>query len=123
MRKDFYGWYYGKIPCKYIVRPSAAKYLGCHRADLLYGQAILPNGCFVDPCNWHEINEISLDSFHLHNNHYALQSEHHFCNVKIKRGGGVSAERLKRSLDWFRKYDHNEKKDLELALKRPSINT
>ena len=119
MRKEYYGWYHGKIPCKYIVRPSAAKFLGCHRADLLFGQAILPNGCFVHTNNWHDIDEVLLDDFHLHVNHYALQSESQFCNVKLKRGGGVtSAERLKRSLDWFRKFDYNDRHDSELALKK-----
>lgn len=122
MPKHYYGWYYGKIPCKYIVRPAAASYLGCHRADLLYGLNQLANGEAVQPSNWHYTSEAFLEQACLHINHYALQSQEFFLNTKMQRGGGVTPrEKRNYSLEWFRKYDVNDLKDDELALKRSAL--
>ena len=55
----------------------------------------------------------------MHLNHYAIQSESLFRNVKMSRGDVNSAEYAQtRDMSYFKRYDINQIQDRELAEKR-----
>lgn len=103
---------------KYICRSVATKSLGCHIPKLKPGFNYLDSRQSIsDESPILSISEETLTSANLHINHYAIQSEEFFKEVKMTRGCALSenAEHV-RTMDYFRAYDKNEIEDKELAL-------
>lgn len=68
--------------------------------------------------NFIDISEDILLNSSLHLNHYAIQSLDWFKRIKMTRGDATSSTiDYIRNLDYFRAYDHNDKKDTELKNK------
>lgn len=106
----------GTICCKYIARLARVRTLCLHRAELFWGENLLANGQPVIPKDFQTISEEVLKSSSLHLNHYFLQSEEYFYNVKTRRGDAVSptGDNL-RTKEFFSEFDFNDIRDDELA--------
>jgi len=105
-----------RIPGKTIARSSRIRMLDAHSASLLWGRRILPDGSPALKGSFQPINEALLQRSRLHLNHYAIQSEQLFRQVKMSRGDVNNADYAAiRDMDYFRRYDRNERLDEELA--------
>ena len=78
-----------------------------------------PSGYRTSRSGFQPISEDSLEQDPVHLNHYAIQSESLFRNVKMTRGDVSSAEYANtRDMSYFKCYDINQIQDQELAEKR-----
>jgi len=90
------------LNCKAILRGNRIILLDLHNSSV-QGETLSP-----EP-----------NCFHLHLNHYAIQSFNWFMKVKASRGDATSAQADGiRTERYFRVYDSSEVEDLELAQKR-----
>jgi len=105
-----------RIASKTIARSSRIRSLDVHSANLLYGQRILPDGNPALKGSFQPISEALLRRSLLHLNHYAIQSEQVFRQVKMSRGDVNHADYVAiRDMAYFHRYDRNERVDEELA--------
>ena len=109
----------GLMPGKTIARASRIRSLDVHTCNLSWGQRIQPSGYRTSRSGFQPISEDLLAQAPVHLNHYAIQSESLFRNVKMSRGDVNSAEYAHtRNMSYFKRYDINEIQDQELAEKR-----
>lgn len=96
------------INVKTIIRGKQLKQIDIHCSQLLNYPTIISN----------TITEETLRNDNIHLNHYAIQSLDFFTNIKMTRGAcdGIMHENV-RTLEYFKKYDHNDIIDEELKNK------
>jgi hypothetical protein len=108
-----------EVLCKCILRVKTVKEIDIHKSNLQDGYTHV-NAAFL-PYNEQGnayINESDLLTHVLALNHYAIQSEEYFREVKMTRGAAdqASSENV-RDMRYFREYDHKDARDTELAEK------
>tara|TARA_X000000950_G_scaffold112124_1_gene141226 strand:- start:969 stop:1766 length:798 start_codon:yes stop_codon:yes gene_type:complete len=107
-----------RVNVKYICRTDGTESLGCHVPKLKTGYKYLDSKKAIsDDSPFLTINEATLQTENLHINHYAIQSEEFFREVKMTRGCALNknAENV-RTMNYFKAYDKNDIEDKELAL-------
>jgi hypothetical protein len=109
-----------KREVKSILRVKAVKNIEVHDSEL-YSKFIYVDAGLL-PCDKNWGQETSEDDYQNHVlalNHYAIQSEEYFREVKMTRGD-VSSDQFEnvRDMKYFGDYDHKDVIDTELADKR-----
>ncbi len=108
-----------RIFSKYIVRPRAANQLHIHYCTLKQGAAVTSDGKAHrgkhDAKAFARVSESILKKSCLHLNHYAIQSQEFFFNIKATRGDNFNADQdSARNENYFNAFDVNERVDTEL---------